>query len=174
MPTKNIDTIRINGGGSFYFKKSTGSPAWVDFGKIARGYEFTDDTESITIDLAGGEEVKQTGKRPVQLVLEMAQTDKTALDYKDTIDGISGEVWFEDGIVNNKYLEFYGKKATAQVSIIKKDGDTPQKIKITLTFEKQAALVSVINTALPTETHASAGTWTGTNKYYVWGEVAVT
>lgn len=171
MPTKSTDRIRINGGGDIQLKIPSGS--WVNQGKIVRGYEYQDDTETIPIDLAGGEEHSEAGKRPLKLVFEVAQTDKEAIDYKDTVDGKVCEVWFDDGIVNSKHIEFYGKAGKVQVSIMKKDGDAPQKIKYTVTFAKQAAAVSVADTALPTESYAATGTYTGVNNYGVWIETAV-
>jgi len=169
--TKSTDRIRINGGGDIQMKLPSGS--WVNMGKIVKGYEFQDDTESVSIDLAGGEEHSEAGKRPVKLVFECAQSDKEALDNKDSYDGKVCEVWFDDGIVNSKHLEFYGKAGKVQVPIMKKDGDTPQKIKYTITFAKQSAAVEVADTALPTASYAATGTYTGVNNYYVWIETAV-
>jgi len=172
MPTKSVNAIRINGGGNFWFKLPSGS--WVDFGKIAAGYIFEDSDESIAIKLAGGETTEQAGSKMVKLTLEMAQTDKEAVDYKYTIQNKSGEVYFYDGIANNKHQEYYMTLAKANVSINKVDGANPQVIKVELIVAKQTANISVADTALPTVHFAAAGTVAGVNPYYVVIDTTVT
>lgn len=171
MPTKDVNRIRINGGGNFFFKLPAGS--WVDFGKIAAGYIFEDSDENIEIPLAGGETTEQTGKKKVKLTLDMAQTDKEAMDYKYTIQNKTGEVYFYDGIVNNKHSEYYATLGKCNVIINKVDGATPQVIRVEITLYKQTANVSVADTGLPTGKYAAAGTVTGVNPYYVVIDTAV-
>lgn len=171
MPTKDVNRIRINGGGDIQFKLPSGS--WVNFGKIAKGYIIEDVDENISIELAGGETTEQEGSKVVKITLEMAQTDKEAMDYKYTIQGKKGELYVYDGKANNKHQEIYAPEAKANVIIRRADGDTPQKILVELTLAKQSANVAVADTALPTESYAATGTTTGVNPYYVIIETAV-
>lgn len=171
MPTKDVNRIRINGGGNFWFKLPSGS--WVDFGKIAAGYIFRDSDENISIKLAGGETTEQAGSKEVKLIFEMAQTDKEAVDYKYTIQNKKGEVYFYDGIVNGKHSEYYAPEGKCNVIIEKVDGATPQTIKVEITLAKQTAVVDVADTELPTESYQATGTVTGVNPYYVVIDTAV-
>lgn len=172
MPTKKLGAVRTLGGDEFWYKLGSGS--WVSLGFVKEGYLFGDVGAITKIGLAGGVKAAVEEGRDVSIELEMAQTDKEALDLKDSLDFKTGSFYMYDGQANVNYEELYCTNGTFFVSIQKKDADKPQTVKITYQVEKQSAVVAVADTGLPTIKKCAVGTHTGVNNYYVWIETAVT
>lgn len=172
MPSKTIGAVRILGGDEFWYKLPSGQ--WTSLGYVAEGYFFGDTEDIEKIPLAGGFTKKESTGRSVRVELEMGQTDKSALELKQTLHRKLGEFYMYDGEVNAKYLELYGKVGQFFVTIEKKEADKPQKIKITVEFEKQSTQVTVADTGLPSVKKCAVGSYSGVDYYVVWIETAIT
>ncbi len=170
MPTKNSLNVRELGGNDIWYKLTAGS--WTDFSFINKGYLIMDAPEVNKIPLAGGVQVQAQGLRPVGIEFEIAQTGKTEIALIETLNGKSAEIYCYDGIVGDNHLEFYWKKGVINLQMSKKDGDSPQVIKGTVTFERQSSALSTADTDLPSIKKAAAGTVTG-NNYYTMFSTAV-
>jgi hypothetical protein len=173
MPTKDESRVRINGGEHFFYKLASPA-AWVDFGIVKYGYELGDAPEIANVAVAGGNTIPIQKQSTKNIMIEMAQTGKSELELRDTLNGKTGEIYIYDGIVGDKHLMFYAKASIIWVAIKKKEGEEPQVIQVTLSLKKQAALCAVADTGLPTGHFAPVGTHTGVNNYYVWIEGTIT
>lgn len=171
MPTKDETKVRINGGEHIWYKLPSGS--WTDFGIVKYGYELDDGPEIAEISVAGGRTISIEKQGTKKILFEMAQTSKSELELRDSLNGKSAEIYIYDGIVGTKHIEFYAKGAIIWINIKKKEGDEPQVISIILSLQIQSALCSVADTGLPSIKKAATGTYTGTNYYYLWIETTV-
>jgi hypothetical protein len=173
MPSKTIGAVRSLGGDEFWYKLGTGG-TWTSLGYVKEGYIFGDVSTIEKIPLAGGVRAALDTQRDVYIELEMAQTDKDALDLKATLHGKQGPFYMFDGSFATKHLELYAKNGTYFVSIEKKDSDKPQSIKITYEIEKQSSLCSCADTDLPSIKKCAPGTYTGVDNYLVWIATTIT
>jgi len=169
----NEGNMRINGGEYFWYKAAGGS--WADFG-IVLPSEFDDSRSVSQIRISGGYIVPVVKDRTMQLVIELAETDKTHLDLVDTLSGKTCALWIYDGVVDTNNVGLYVPQALVTVAVKKKDGDNPQKITVTAMMKRQTAIVSCADTDLPSSEAPKppAGTYTGNNKFYQWISWAVT
>lgn len=162
----NEGNIRINGGEHFFYKLPAGQ--WADFGIIAYGYEPSDEKAITNVKVAGGYSVPVVSGRDIMVKFKMSETDKTHLDMVDTLSGKTGEIYIYDGVVDDNHIAIYAPAALIIVSRKDKEGDSPRGLEVTLTFKRQPANISVLDTALPATgtPKPPAGTYTGQNKFY--------
>ena len=174
MPAKALDELGSLGGeNQIWYKVPHTSGTWTDFGFLNKGWIVRDAPEVNEVDLAAGIVAQFDGKRPVGFEFEMTQTTKAAQDLVDTLNGKIGEGYVDNGVVGSKYQEIYYYKGKFFVTVELVEGAQPKLVKVRFIAEKQAANLSIADTALPSVKHAGVGTVAG-NKYRVIFETAVT
>lgn len=172
MITKNDNEVKINSGNDFrvYYNSQ-----WITLGNIVEG-KLSKKASPKTIQYNNGYKFNKRASSESMVSVVLAQVTKEIMDTIDNILALGRPLYWNNGLDNSKWQEFYVPKANLIESIdLSMKGDEHQTLAIEFSIVPQVGNATVTpSTDMPSDAkaHGVNTLQTGTNPFYVIQETA--